>query len=93
MKISLLKLHSFWGLMNPTDLKLTASLTEEAPVIEINESKLYPWEIKQILGSIREKKITISVQVEDLVKLIPTEEKEKKVVRRTKTATATALKA
>lgn len=76
MKISLEKNYSFWGLMNPKDLQLTLSLTAEKPVSpEIDETKLHEWEIKQIIGSLKSKRISISAKVEDLVKLISQEKK------------------
>jgi hypothetical protein len=82
MKIALHPNQMFWGLMNPVDLKLTLSLTEVHPSTEIDESKLHAWEIKQIIGSVKDKRISISVQVEDLIKSLPAalERKEKKTV-------------
>lgn len=83
MKITLNPEHSFWGLMNPIDLKLTLSLNDSAPDAELDETKLSQWEIKQIVGSVKERKISISLQVEDLLKSLPESTKqEKKVVPR-----------
>ena len=77
MKIALQPPHTFWGLMNPKDLKCTVSLTDVSPISsEINQDKLYPWEINQIVASVKAKRISISVQIEDLVKLLPVDEKK-----------------
>ncbi len=86
MKIALSPAHSFWGLMDPIDLKLTLSLTESQPVTEIDESKLYAWEIRQIVGSVKDRKISISVQVEDLLKSLPESTKQEKKVAPKKAA-------
>ena len=92
MKIALQPPHLFWGLMNPKDLKCTLSLTDISPISsEISQESLHPWELKQIIASVKAKRISISVQVEDLVKLIPTAEEkkvEKKAPARGKKATA-----
>jgi hypothetical protein len=83
MKIALQPPHLFWGLMNPKDLKLTLSLTDVSPISpEVNQEQLMPWEIKQILASVKAKRISISVQVEDLVKLIPAAEQKKAVEKK-----------
>lgn len=93
MKIALNPNQMFWGLIDPIDLKMTLSLTELHPNTEIDESKLHAWEIKQILGSVKDKRISISVQVEDLIKSLPAtqERKEKKITP--KKAVASKLKA
>jgi hypothetical protein len=80
MKIKLSPRESFWGLMDPIDLKLTLSLSEITPFIEIDETKLNEWEINQILKSVKDRRISISVQVEDLIKSLP--ETNKKVERK-----------
>jgi hypothetical protein len=78
--------------MNPKDLKVTLSLTDISPIsAEVNQEQLLPWEIKQIVASVKAKRISISVQLEDLVKLVPTAEEkkvEKKAPVRGKKATA-----
>lgn len=78
MKIALNPTRSFWGLMDPIDLKVTLSLTESHPVVEIDETKLHSWEVHQIVGSVKDRKISISVQVEDLLKSIPESTKQDK---------------
>ena len=79
MKIALQPAQSFWGLMDPADLKIVLALTEIDPSIEVDETKLAAWQIKQIVGSVKDKRISISVQVEDLIKSLPaTPLKEKK---------------
>jgi hypothetical protein len=92
MKIALQPPHLFWGLMNPKDLKVTLSLTDISPISpEVNQDQLLPWEIKQIVASVKAKRISISVQLEDLVKLVPAAEEkkvEKKAPVRGKKATA-----
>jgi hypothetical protein len=81
MKIALQPTQSFWGLMDPIDLKVVLTLTEIQPTVEIDESKLSAWQIKQIVGSVKDKRISISVQVEDLIKSLPaTPIKEKKAL-------------
>lgn len=87
MKIALSPAQSFWGLMDPIDLKLTLSLSETQPVTEIDETKLYPWEVHQIIGSVKDKKISISVQVEDLLKSLPESTSERLVKKAPKRAT------
>lgn len=84
MKIRLSPKESFWGLMDPIDLKLTLSLTEQKPLTEIDETKLYDWEITQIVKSVQDRRISISLQVEDLLKSLPETEKKvtKKVVKK-----------
>jgi hypothetical protein len=78
MKIQLNRSQSFWGLMNPKDLKLTLNLTSENPTsAEINLEKLHVWEIKQILGSLKSEKISISVKPQDLIELIPQDQRGK----------------
>jgi hypothetical protein len=78
MKITLNPSQSFWGLMDPIDLKVTLALTENDPVTEINESNLRPWEVKQIATSVKDKRISISLHVEDLLKSLPEDNKEQK---------------
>lgn len=84
MKIRLSPRESFWGLMDPIDLKLTLSLSEVTPQVEVDESKLYEWEINQILKSVQDRRISISLQVEDLLKSLPETEKKisKKVTKK-----------
>lgn len=85
MKIRLSPRESFWGLMDPIDLKLTLSLSETAPLIEIDETKLYDWELNQIVKSVKDRRISISVQVEDLLKSLTEKTKikqEKKAVKK-----------
>lgn len=76
MRITLQPRRQFWGLMNPVSLKPTLTLTEEKPVsAEIDATKLFKWEIEQILASVKAKSITISgVQIEDLLKSLPVKE-------------------
>lgn len=78
MKITLNPNHSFWGLMDPIDLKLTLALNDSAPDAELDETKLSNWEIKQIAGSVKEKRISISLQLEDLLKSLPETTKQEK---------------
>lgn len=87
MKIRLSPKVSFWGLMDPVDLKLTLSLTEPSPLVEIDESKLYDWELKQIVGSVQDGRISISVKVEDLLKSIAENTKIKQEKKASKKAT------
>lgn len=80
MKITLNPSQCFWGLMDPVDLTLTLSLTENQPTQEIDEKKLYPWELSQIAASVKDRKISISLQLEDLLKSLPeTPNQEKKM--------------
>lgn len=72
----------FWGLMDPKTLKLSMVLTESHNSEEVDETKLQQWELKQIRDSIKNKRISISVEVEELLKLINVEKepsKEKKI--------------
>jgi|688.fasta_scaffold735871_2 hypothetical protein len=78
MKIVLDANQMFWGLMNPRTLTLTHSLSENNPAIELDESKLEKWELDQIKASVKAKKITISVQVEELIKSESKDIKENK---------------
>ena len=78
MKIVLDANQMFWGLMNPRTLTLTHSLSETNPAIELDESKLEKWELDQIKASVKAKKITISVQVEELIKSESKDIKENK---------------
>lgn len=80
MKITLNPAQSFWGLMDPIDLKLTLSLSEITPSVEIDEKKLDTWEVKQIASSVKDRKISISVHIEDLLKSLPEHHKEEKKV-------------
>ena len=86
MKIALNPNCFFWGLMNPVDMKLTLSLNESDPNVEIDETKLTNWEIKQIAGSVKDEKISISLQLEDLLKSLPETNKEQKKVAPKKVA-------
>jgi hypothetical protein len=88
MKIKLSPTISFWGLMDPIDLKLTLSLSESSPLAEIDESKLYDWELKQIIGSVKDRRISISVKVEDLLKSL----EEKTIIKQEKKAIKKVLK-
>ena len=78
MKIALHPNQSFWGLMDPIDLKLTLSLTEFQPDAEIDETKLQTWELNQIATSVKDRRISISVQLEDLLKSLPENTKQEK---------------
>ena len=78
MKIALNPAQSFWGLMDPIDLKVTLSLTENDPITEINESDLRPWEISQIATSVKDRRISISLHLEDLLKSLTENNKEEK---------------
>lgn len=72
----------FWGLMDPKTLKPSMILTESHNSAEVDEAQLQQWELKQIRDSIKNKRISISVELEDLLKLINIEKepsKEKKV--------------
>ena len=80
MKIILNEEHCFWGLMHPIDFRLTLSLNDSKPAIEVDETKLSNWEIKQIAGSVKDKKISISLQLEDLLKSLTETSKEIKKV-------------
>lgn len=80
MKIRLSPKVSFWGLMDPIDLKLKYNLTEISPVGEVDETKLADWEKDQILKSVQDGRISISVKPEDLLKSLP--EKEIKVSKK-----------
>jgi hypothetical protein len=86
MKITLNSNHSFWGLMDPVDLKLTLSLNDSTPDAELDETKLSQWEIKQITGSVKDKKISISLHLEDLLKLSTENTKQEKKVANKKAA-------
>lgn len=90
MKVTLNPSQSFWGLMDPIDLSLTLSLTENQPTKEIDEKKLFPWEVTQIEASVKDRKISISLQLEDLLKSLPETTKEEK---RVATKKATKIKA
>jgi hypothetical protein len=68
MKIALDANHVFWGLMNPDTMKLPVILTEDHSTIEVDESTLEPWAIKQIVESVKKNRISISVQIEELLK-------------------------
>lgn len=80
MKIKLSPKVSFWGLMDPVDLKLKYSLTELSPVGELDETKLANWERDQIFKSVQDGRISISVKREDLLKSLP--EKEIKISKK-----------
>lgn len=54
--------------MNPKTLQMSLNLTEVNPVAELDESKLTDWELSQIESSVKKNKISISVQIEDLLK-------------------------
>lgn len=72
----------FWGLMNPKTLQPSMILTESQNSRDIDETKLEQWELKQIRDSVKNKRISISVEMEELLKLINVEKepsKEKKV--------------
>lgn len=82
MKILLNSNQMFWGLMDPKTLKPSMILTESHNAEEVDETKLQQWELKQIRDSVKNKRISISVEVEDLLKLINVEKepsKEKKI--------------
>lgn len=82
MKILLNSNQMFWGLMDPKTLKPSMILTESHNSVEVDEAQLQQWELKQIRDSIKNKRISISVELEDLLKLINIEKepsKEKKV--------------
>jgi hypothetical protein len=68
MKIALNVNHVFWGLMNPQTMQLPTILTEDNPDISVEESTLEPWAIKQIVESVKKNRISISVQIEELLK-------------------------
>lgn len=82
MKILLNSNQMFWGLMNPKTLQPSMILTESQNSRDIDETKLEQWELKQIRDSVKNKRISISVEMEELLKLINVEKepsKEKKV--------------
>lgn len=73
MKILLDSNQMFWGLMNPKTMQVSLVITEASPSIVIDESTLEDWAIKQIVESVKKNKISISVQLEELLKSDKTE--------------------
>lgn len=63
----------FWGLMHPSTLKPTLILTESKTSVDVDETILEQWELKQIRESVKNKRISISVEMEELLKLINVE--------------------
>jgi hypothetical protein len=73
MKIVLDTNHMFWGLMDPKTMQVTCMLTEASPVVSVDETALPEWAVKQIVESVKKNTISISVQVEELLKSDKTE--------------------
>jgi hypothetical protein len=68
MKIVLDTNQMFWGVMHPKTMRIALMLTEHAPSITVDENELEKWAVDQIIESVKKNKISISVQLEELLK-------------------------
>lgn len=73
MKIVLETTQMFWGLADPKTKHITHYLTESHPVLIVEQTELPEWAINQIVESVKKNKISISVQIEELLKSDTTE--------------------